>query len=148
MGSSEWSLLWNGFEIPGPCLCGNLLQRFLRDSETLTRACAQLGFRGKLSCDGAVTESGDLFFTEVNGRLGGCTHVHVVAEAACWARSTCGRQLSVDEEPCPYPVRLCRLTFIRVLHREGVEFLDRTERRGVVILSEDTARQQTIEYLW
>ncbi|MEV4442239.1 peptide ligase PGM1-related protein [Streptomyces sp. NPDC049577] len=37
-----------------------------------------MGYRGTLSADGIVTPSGDLWFTEFNGRITGSTHVYEV----------------------------------------------------------------------
>jgi hypothetical protein len=83
-----------------------------------------------------------VLFTEVNGRLGGCTHIHVIAERLLGPHYADTYTLLTRNKvhTGPFPALL------DMLDRSGLLFTP--ERgRGVIIATEDTARTGTIEYI-
>jgi hypothetical protein len=142
-GEMRMQPLWNGFEIPCQTLRNRNLADFVRCSERLARASGELGFAGKMNCDAAVTTGGEVFFTEINGRLGGCTHIHVVAERLL-GEGYMGRHCLLTKNHVP--TRFSFTGLLERLDRAGLHF-DAAARRGVVILTEDTGRTGTVEYL-
>lgn len=70
---------WIGFHIPGN-LPANTMQQFLDGCETLKQILLNLGYIGLINIDAIVTENNHVCFTEVNGRLGGCSHIQPIAE--------------------------------------------------------------------
>ena len=69
---------WKGFEIPSATMTSGQIEEFTRHSLTLAHVIGKLGYCGRMSCD-AIIYDGGLFFTEINVRLGGCTHIDVLA---------------------------------------------------------------------
>jgi hypothetical protein len=78
-GDMRMEPVWNGFAIPPVALAAEAEQRMLDASLAMARTIRQLGYRGYLNCDSIVTPAGEVLFSEVNARVGGCTHVHAAA---------------------------------------------------------------------
>jgi len=65
---------WVGFEMPFNV--GKKIQKqFIEQSDKLAQTCHMLGYRGLINFDAVTTKNDEVFFTEINGRLGGCTHI-------------------------------------------------------------------------
>ncbi len=71
--------LWVGFEIPAP-VPPRAYAELIAGSTSFCQLASGLGFRGKMNVDALLLRDGRVLFTEVNGRLGGCTHIHEIAE--------------------------------------------------------------------
>ena len=123
--------LWSGFEIPG-CIPSRSQSNFIHQSTKLASLASHLGYCGHFNVDAIVTDSGEVVFTEINGRTGGCTHVHVVAEHLLGSNYLNTHQIT---------------TFNKVYVRSLSDFLDTINEntlhfsqdtgRGVVVLSSD-----------
>lgn len=70
---------WIGFQIPGN-LSANIKQQFLDGCEILKQKLLTLGYTGLINFDAIITEDNQVIFTEINGRLGGCSHIQPIAE--------------------------------------------------------------------
>ncbi|MCZ4119898.1 hypothetical protein [Streptomyces sp. H39-S7] len=80
----NWGLMrmeptWNGFVIPSPDLSGTAEAEMLSWSVEMAAYLQRTGYRGLLNCDSILTPDGRMLFSEVNARVGGCTHVHHAA---------------------------------------------------------------------
>ncbi|MGZ4106699.1 MAG: preATP grasp domain-containing protein [Tumebacillaceae bacterium] len=142
-GDMRMEPVWNGFEIPSLSLNAYAIGEFASCSMQLAEVARQRGYVGKINCDGVLTSEGKVFFTEINGRLGGCTHIHVVAEHLYGAN---------------YGDRYTLLTrnkikvgwsFSELLQRlaEANLLVTGPHQTGVVVLTEDLERSGAIEYL-
>jgi len=70
--------LWVGFVIPAP-LRGAEQPHFITHATSYADLARTLGYQGKINIDALVRTDGGIVFNEVNGRLGGCTHIHELA---------------------------------------------------------------------
>lgn len=70
---------WIGFEIPFKDITNSAVE-FLNYCDKLASVTAQLGFLGKINFDAIACDDDHILFTEVNGRLGGCSHVALLAK--------------------------------------------------------------------
>lgn len=123
--------LWSGFEIPGS-MPAKAQSDFIHQSTKLAMLANELGYRGHLNIDAVVTDAGDVIFTEINGRTGGCTHVHIVAQHLIGCNYLNTHQIT---------------TFNKAFVRSLPDYLDlltehtlhfsRQAGRGVVVLSAD-----------
>ena len=108
----------------------------------LCREAGDRGFTGYMNVDSIVTEDGQVLFTEVNGRMGDCTHIDYLARAL------------VGDDYNRSRVVLTRnwvqaSSFggtLKALDEAGVLF-DHESRTGVVIPIEDVDRSGTLDYM-
>jgi hypothetical protein len=122
----------NGLVIPPPSGALPAFAGFLDSGARLGQAYRALGYRGQVSLDAIVTPDGRILFNELNGRLGGSTHVHRLAE------------LLIGPELLPQRVLIARnrcdwesvATAVKVLAEEGLEF-DPDRRTGVLLTGDD-----------
>jgi len=78
-GSMLMEPKWIGFEIPHPRLSRLLASQFERYSLKLASQIGASGYQGRMNCDAIVTTDNEIVFTEFNIRLGGCTHIDILA---------------------------------------------------------------------
>ncbi|MGZ0084354.1 preATP grasp domain-containing protein [Caldibacillus thermoamylovorans] len=142
-GDMRMEPVWNGFIIPTKSLKEYALSEFVSCSMQLAEIARKRGYIGKINCDGILTTDGRVLITEINGRLGGCTHIHVVAEKLYGTN---------------YGDHYCILTrnkikvgysfveLLEVLDKAGL-LVKQAHQEGVIILTEDTERSKTIEYM-
>ncbi len=78
-GDQRMEPTFSGLEIPG-AMPAFQTATFLAGAADLARMAKDIGFLGPLNIDGIVTKSGTVLFNEVNGRFGGSSHVHYLAE--------------------------------------------------------------------
>ena len=123
--------LWSGFEIPGH-IPPKAQADFIHHSTKIASFANMLGYQGHLNIDAIVTHSGDVIFTEINGRTGGCTHVHAVAQ-----------HLLGPNYLNTYQITTFNKSFVRsfqdytnLLTERDLHFSKQTGR-GVIILSAD-----------
>ncbi len=82
MSSSELqdenSLQWTGFELPAdlPKLSS---ARFHSEATRAADLCRTLGYHGRVNVDAIISQSGEVFINEINGRRGGCSHIYDLA---------------------------------------------------------------------
>jgi hypothetical protein len=123
---------WIGFEIPSATMTPAQIEEFTRHSLNLARLVGQFGYRGRMNCD-AVLYDGGLFFTEINVRLGGCTHIDVLA-----------RRLLGPSYDRTHVIKTrnsvkCQGSFSNLLQRIGALHFERATSRGVLVLAENLA---------
>ena len=97
---------------------------------------------GPLNVDGIVTESGTVLFNEVNGRFGGSSHVHYLAELAIGPDY--GDQVAVltrNKIAAPH-----FRDALEILEAEGLAFSRKTGE-GIIITGEDTARTGNLGFM-
>lgn len=133
--------VWNGFEIPGD-LDRREDAAFLAWSSEFARLAGDLGYAGLINMDAVATEDGDLIFTEFNGRLGGCSHIHVLGERLIGPDYLArGVALSRNHVAAP-PLR----RLLAGLEEAGLSF-DRETGEGTVVMTADDRLTGTVEYL-
>lgn len=64
--------------VPAPMLTEAAHTELVNESERLGHCVHSMGYRGYLSTDAILTPTGDIVFTETNGRMSGSTHLHSV----------------------------------------------------------------------
>lgn len=131
-----------GFEVPSPSLDSDDAARMALHSVELSRACAARGFTGYLNIDSIITEDGRLLFSEINGRMGACTHIDVVCRQLLGSGyMKRHRLLSRNRIPVPDLSRT-----LDDLAARGLLF-DREARSGVIILAAGSGEHAELEYL-
>ncbi|MER7972639.1 hypothetical protein ABZ439_10525 [Streptomyces sp. NPDC005840] len=78
-GGMRMEPTWNGFELPPLDLPRAAETEMLVWSSKMAQYLQTTGYRGLVNCDSILTPAGELLFSEVNARVGGCTHVHHAA---------------------------------------------------------------------
>lgn len=141
-GEMRMAPLWYGFKIPGNSLNEIQLAHLIHGSTQLVNAVAQTGYVGKVNCDAVLTDDNKIFFTEINGRLGGCTHIDVLA------RNLLGDDymnnfvlLSGNQLPCQNFNLL-----IDAMHNARLHF-SQDKHSGIILLVDDSHQKKKVEYL-
>jgi hypothetical protein len=131
-----------GLEIPPRRLSEFQLAEMIAHSTTLAAAAGRRGFRGYMNIDSILTEDGELLFTEVNGRMGDCTHIDYLA-----------RRLVGDSYGTEHTVLTRNWVPVRgftevvgALRDEGLLY-DHSRGCGVVLPIEDVDRSGVIDYM-
>lgn len=140
-GEQRMEPVFVGFDIPGT-MPPYQAARFVSGATTLAHLAQDLGFLGVLDIDGIVTQSGDVLFSEINGRFGGCSHVHYLAEHLL-GPGYGDRAAVLTRNKVPAPLFRDVLTF---LEAERLSF-SAAEGEGIVITGEDTTRTGTLSYM-
>ncbi len=140
-GMMRMAPLWCGFEIPGD-LPVPARSEFIAGAQAIAAMAAETGFRGKINIDAILVDETDVLFNEFNGRLGGCTHIDVIARhIAGPAYSANHAIVTRNKQPVPsWEVLQGVLT-----HNE----LDHTPERGqgIIVLTDSISLDGTIEYM-
>ncbi|WP_437573418.1 peptide ligase PGM1-related protein [Sorangium sp. So ce887] len=141
-GEQRLDPIWVGFMIPCHTLGPYHLAELLSVSMKLADVACARGYVGKLSCDAILTRDGRILFNEINGRLGGCSHIHVLASRFFGPRYGNDHTLLTrnNVKAGPFPRVLDLLEQDGLLYSPGRE-------QGVVVLNEDTERTGTVEYM-
>ncbi|MFJ5932970.1 hypothetical protein AB9128_15950 [Streptomyces cinereoruber] len=140
-GDMRMEPVWNGFAIPPVALDPVAERLMLEASLAMARTIRQLGYRGHLNCDSIVTPEGEVLFSEVNARIGGCTHVHAAA-----------RRLLGDDYLDAYTVLTRNDLPVRDFAKLALA-IERDPRlapdgeSGAVVLVDDSPYTRTVEYL-
>lgn len=131
-----------GLVIPPIAVSPFLAARFISGATEVARIACELGFDGLLDVDGIITDQGEVIFNEVNGRTGGCSHVHAICERLVGAgygdRAVAATSNEVQTRS------LSKL--LSQLQQTGLGF-DKRTRRGVVITAEDAGVSGRLEAL-
>ena len=131
-----------GFEIPSQRLSQFDIGEMISHSANLARAAADAGFTGYMNVDSILTMTGKIMFTEVNGRMGDCTHIDY------WARKLLGDDYGRNH------VLLTRNWIgassfedtLNALDEAGVSYSHET-KSGVILPIEDVDRSGTFDYM-
>src|SRR5262249_8116702 len=62
------------------------LGAFIPSATQPARLCCDLGDDGLVNVDGMVTAGGAVMINEINGRIGGCSHIHHILQAVAGRR--------------------------------------------------------------
>ncbi|WP_216213645.1 preATP grasp domain-containing protein [Amycolatopsis aidingensis] len=132
--------IFNGLVIPAQSASHPAWPGFISATENLCQAIYGMGYRGLISIDGIVTPAGEILINEVNGRVGGSTHVtrliqHLVGPQFLDERVVMQRHFW----PVPSFDRA-----LEALSNHDLAF-DRSPRTGAVITSDDVTGG-TVEY--
>ncbi len=131
-------IMWTGFQIPSQ-LPSSVIGEFLSQSDVLASISQRLGFVGRANFDAIVTDRGEVVFTEINGRIGGCSHLDVILH----------KLVGLDYLSTHSVVTRNRVP-VRDLDRAlaASRLLTRLRNEaGVVVLTEDISGTGTIEYM-
>lgn len=132
------ALLWSGFRIPSS-IEGDLLSVFHSQCEAIASLCHGVGYRGRINMDAIITLENRLIFTEINGRYGGCSHIHEVSKSI------------IGESYLDTHVLLSRngvgVPSFKVALSAANKVNDRSANCGVIIVNDDTLVTGTFEYI-
>ncbi|WP_131781166.1 hypothetical protein [Legionella gresilensis] len=128
---------WIGFQIPGN-LPSNVTQQFLDGCEILKQLLLNFGYVGLINFDAIVTEDNKVLFTEINGRLGGCSHIQPIAEKLLGSNYLNTHCILTRNH-----VATCDLSHAINL----AEKLSTTNHSGIVIMNEDIDNWGIIDYM-
>ncbi len=115
---------------------------FVSGAAELARLYCDLGYDGLVNIDGIVTDRGQVIYNEVNGRVGGCSHIHHIMETL--AGPGYGDRLVVASHSRTVSLSLNRV--LEILDARQLAF-NATSGRGVVLTAEDTSGSGFLEYL-
>ncbi len=133
-GMMRMEPVFRGFELP---YAFDHAADFLEHSKVLARNCR--GYDGRLNIDAFTAPGHGLFFSEVNVRLGGCTHIDVLARRLVGPDYLQTRTIHSRNK-----VR-STLSFPELIAR--LPSYDRITNTGVIVLVEDLERSGSFEYL-
>jgi hypothetical protein len=108
----------------------------------IARAAGERGFYGHLNVDSLLTADGDILLSELNGRMGGCTHIDVLCRALLGPRYARTHAL-VTRNRVPVPSFSAA---VRSLADCGLLF-DHERAEGVFFAAEGVATTGTVEYI-
>lgn len=127
----------NGLVIPPPTAGKPEFAQFLESAHRLAEAAHGVGYRGSMSIDAIATPGGEILFNEFNGRVGGSTHVHRIAETLVGDDYLTERVIAVRNR--------CGWTSLaetaRLLAEHGLAY-DAKRRHGAIISGDDTAGER------
>jgi hypothetical protein len=115
---------------------------FIAGATELARLYCDMGYDGLINVDGIVTADGALIYNEVNGRVGGCSHIHHILEAV--AGPSYGDTLVTASHSRTVLLSLERV--LEILAERNLGF-DAALGRGIILTAEDTAGSGFLEYL-
>jgi hypothetical protein len=122
----------NGLVVPPPSQQLPAFPQFLAAGERIGRAYQAVGYQGRASLDAIVTPEGEILFNELNGRLGGSTHIHHLGEQIIGGDYLDDRVL-VARNRCTWDSVGIAL---KLLDEAGLRF-DRASRSGVILSGDD-----------
>lgn len=143
-GDMRMEPTWNGFQIPPETLSLQNAGEFIVASALLAVVAQQRGYTGKINIDGILTNEGRVLITEINGRLGGCTHLHQIAESL-YGMNYASRFAIVTRNDCRPATRDFNELFY-LLDARGM-LVHQSGQEGMIIVTEDLSHSGTIEYM-
>ncbi len=133
-GMMRMDPIFRGFEFP---FAFGESEAFLGYAKTLARNCR--GYDGRLNIDAFLSPGHGLVFSEINVRLGGCTHIDVLARRLAgpdYLRTRVIHSRNKVRSPLPFSDLIGRLPPF-----------DCQANTGVIVLCEDLERSGTFEYM-
>ncbi|MGA5423366.1 peptide ligase PGM1-related protein [Streptomyces lavendulocolor] len=131
-----------GLELPLTSIPERSWREFSEESLRMARLMQRLGYTGLANIDAVVSPAGELWFNEVNARMGGSTHLHSIAETLVGPDWSDTHTLLSRFNVVAPPLR----TLLKELEANALAW-DPERRRGVVIASDDTDVSGTVEYV-
>lgn len=101
-GEMRMKPIINGLVIPPPSAALESFPAFLDAAHRLGTAVQAIGYRGQISLDAIATPDGEILFNEFNGRVGGSTHVHLIAQEIV-GPAFAGERTIVERRRCGWP---------------------------------------------
>jgi len=118
--------------MPAPGLDNEILSRIIAGGRHLSEAVQAIGYRGRLSADSIVTPTGEVFFTEYNGRVTGSTHFYSIIGHKILGSDYGHRRLILERLwPAGWSVPSFAVAFTK-LQQSGLAF-DPLSRTGVIL---------------
>lgn len=117
-------------------------KEFSTEALRMAKMMQGFGYSGLASIDAVISTSGDVWFNEVNARIGGSTHLNHIAATLVgpdWADS----HILLSR----FSVRSPNLQQLLELLTANQLSWDPENRRGIVIASDDTEVSGNIEYV-
>ena len=118
------------------------LAGFIASATELARLCCDLGYDGLVNVDGIITTNGLVIINEINGRVGGCSHIHHILQAVAGPRY--GDELVVVSHSRTISMSIDQA--FGLLEARQLAF-DAERGRGIVVTGEDAAGTGHLEYL-
>ncbi len=140
-GEQRMEPLFRGFVIP-PELPGYQAATFASGATDLARMCLDMGFQGLLDIDGIVTKDGEVIFNEINARVGGCSHLHVICEHLLGIRYGDHHVIMAHNKIRSDSLRHA----LETSKKHGLAYNTST-KSGIIITVDDTERSGVIEFL-
>ncbi|MFV5170601.1 hypothetical protein [Bacillus cereus] len=141
-GDMRMEPVWNGFEIPTVSLRPYAIGEFISNCTKLTEVVMQRGYIGLINIDGILTSDGKIMISEINGRTGGSTHVHVVAQHLYG--DTYGDNYTILTQN---KVNIGNKAFGELLKELEVNKLLASKNKEGVVLLNDENQSKSIEYM-
>ncbi len=143
-GDMRMEPVWNGFQIPPETLSLQHAGEFVAASALLAEIAQRRGYTGKINIDGILTDQGQVLITEINGRLGGCTHLHELSQSL-YGANYASHYAIVTRNNCR-PVSRDFNELLNLLDTRGL-LVQRPGQEGMIIATEDLSHSGTIEYM-
>lgn len=140
-GEQRMEPTFKGFFIP-PSLPPYIAASFIAGASDLARLCCDTGFSGLMDVDAIATSDGRIVFNEINGRAGGCTHIHEICERLV------GPNYGNEVVVCAHNRIASKSisTVLDVLTSQKLAY-DKSTKTGIVVTSEDSQYLNVIEFL-
>ncbi len=122
----------NGLVAPPPSAALPAFAQFLVAAERIGWAYQAIGYRGRASLDAIVTPDSQILFNELNGRLGGSTHIHHLGEQVIGGDYLDDRVL-VARNRCTWD---SVATALKLLDEASLRY-DSSRRSGVLLSGDD-----------
>ncbi|KAA0563501.1 hypothetical protein F0342_11825 [Bacillus sp. CH30_1T] len=142
-GDMRMEPVWNGFEIPTVSMNAYSLGEFISNSTVLADIARERGYEGNINIDAFLTMDGELLFSEINGRNGGCSHIHHVAQKL-YGVNYADHYMILTRNKIKVGPDFKEL--LMALKDESL-LVQEKGQEGVIILTEDIGRTGTIEYM-
>jgi biotin carboxylase len=118
--------------MPAPSLDPEILDRIIDGGRRLSQAVHALGYRGRLSADSIVTPTGDVFFSEYNGRITGSTHFYTIIGGKILGADFGAKRLILERLwPSGWSVPSFVVAYTKI-QQAGLAF-DTVSRTGVIL---------------
>lgn len=143
-GDMRMEPVWNGFQIPSETLSLQQAGEFVAVSAALAEIAQRRGYTGKINIDGILTDEGHVLITEINGRLGGCTHIHELTRIL-YGDNYASRYAIVTRNNCR-PAQQDFNDLLEILEARGF-LIKRPGQQGMIIATEDLSNSGTLEYI-
>jgi hypothetical protein len=122
----------NGLIVPPPSSGLPAFTGFLASARRLGFVYQAIGYRGRVSLDAIVTPDGRILFNELNGRVGGSTHIHHIGERVIGGDYLHDRVLLARNRCAWDSVQAA----VRILAESGLRY-DPATRSGILLTGDD-----------
>ena len=141
LGEQRMVPLFAGFQIPGGIPAYQQAHLVAGASE-IVKIAKDMGFQGLIDVDAIITTDGSPLFCEVNGRCGGCSHIHHLA-ALLLGRNYGNHQVIMSRNGVEAPAFD---EVLALIDHAGLG-LEKGSAEGILITAEDTRRTGTLDYM-